>query len=60
MITGLAEDDDFGEGGLDIVAIDDAWETEGMTFSSIFVDNGDTIGDVEKEFSLDVDNGGKK
>lgn len=60
MITGLAEDDDFGDGGLEIAAIDDAWETEGMTFSSTFVGNGDTVGGIEKELGLDVDSGGKK
>jgi hypothetical protein len=59
LITGLAEDD-FGDGGLEIVATDDAWETEGMTFSFIFVDSMDTVGDVGKELGLDADSGGKK
>lgn len=60
MITGLAVDGDFGDGGLEIVAIDGAWETVGMTFSSIVVDKGETIGEDENELDLDADNGGKK
>lgn len=60
MITGFADDDDFGDGGLEIVEIDGLWETVGMTFSSMDVDNGDTIGEVEKELERDTDNGGKK
>jgi hypothetical protein len=60
LITGLAVDGDLGDGGLEIVAIDGAWETVGMTFSSIVLDKGETIGEDENELDLDVDNGGKK
>lgn len=48
LITGDAADDDLGEGGFEIVAIDDAWDGTGMTFSSMVA----TIGD-EKELDLE-------
>lgn len=61
MITGFVADDDFGDGGLEIVETGDGWETGGTTLSSVDVEMEEMEEeDVEKEErELDGDNEGK-
>ena len=54
MITGFVGDDDFGDGGLEIVETGDGWEIGGAALSSIDVKRGEMVGR-----DLDMDNGGK-